>query len=379
MSTKLLTTPTWLGLVAAATFAAACAADCTAPALAQTQSPEAATPEAVAQMQRLAAFKANGAKAPLAVLPALLAGKASKDVGDAVGLVLEQQGGLEEISPATATFDPPADVKPEAVPALLGEFVRKNPVGSDHALLAQFAVEQRKFTAVRVWIVDREGALVWADTQRPGDADFDRIHPREPMECCLLVTERVRGLLGIAAPKGEHEGRMARLWAEKSALPPKPELDAMTARATELRKLGSAAKVVVFPVCVARELDVAQGAALAKALAGTCVATTTAVKPAFESKPTSNEQLALWTLAKAFRAHLAKSPAEADYALLAEYLMSPDRKQVGAVHFVLCTKQGDWVAVDYQNDHHEEFQRVAPKDAAGCDQLVVKRLANLLR
>ena len=192
-------------------------------------------------------------------------------------------------------------------------------------------------------------------------SDFDRANPREPMECCVVVAARVRTVLGLKETQGDRDGPMARYWAAKSAMPPKPELDAIAPRAEAFRKLGKSAKVAVYPVRVAGELDVAEGASLAKALAATCAATPCETKPAIDCKPAMNEQLVLWTVARQFRAHLQKSPADADYALLADFLMSSDRKQVGAVHFVLCTRQGDLVAVDYQNDHHDDFRAVAPK------------------
>lgn len=154
----------------------------------------------------------------------------------------------------------------------------------------------------------------------------------------------------------------------------------MAPRVAALRTLGKSARVAVFPVRVAGAPDAAQGASLAKALADRCSARAVAASVAIEAKPTSNEQLLLWTLAKAFRAQLVASPpADADYALLAEYVTSPDRAHVGAVHFVLCTAQGEWVAVDWQNDHHDDFARVAPHDLAGCDALVARRLERLMR
>jgi len=102
------------------------------------------------------------------------------------------------------------------------------------------------------------------------------------------------------------------------------------------------------------------------------------VKPAIDVKPSSNEQRSLWELARGFQAHLAALPVDSDYALLAEYVMSRDRTQVVAVHFVVCTGKGEWVVVDYQNDHHDDYQGVAPKSVDDCDRLVLKRLERYL-
>lgn len=339
--------------------------------------PDAPTP--AAQQQRLAVFRQQGAKASLAVLPTLLAGKPNRDVGDAVGLVLEQQGGLEAVASAAGTFAPPAGTAPAALPALLQAHLRAEPSGGGHTLLTAFEVEQRSFVAVRSWLVDRDGELVWSDVQRKGDAEFDRLAPREPMQCCMVVAERVRALLGLERPAAEHDGPMKQLWAAKSSLPAPAELEAMAPRLAALRALGAKAKVAIFPVRLGAAGDAARATALAQALAGSCAATAVDRAVAIDLEPTSNEQLRLWTVAKAFRAHLEQQPVAADYALLADYLTSPDHTQVGAVHFILCTAQGEWVAADFQNEHHGDFAAVAPKDLAGCDELVKRRLARLLQ
>ncbi len=298
------------------------------------QSPATPAPVLPAEQQaRLDTLRRAGAKAPLAVLPALLAGKANRDVGDAVGLVLEQQVGLDAVQSAEGLFEPPAGTSPDSLPALLAAHLRATPSGAPHTMLASFEVEGSRFVAVRTWIVDAGGALVWSDLQQSGDAAFDRLKPREPMTCCMVVAERVRALFGLAAPKGERDATG----------------------------------------------DLAQAGRLAATLAGSCAATALDRTVAFEAKPTSNEQLRLWTLAKAFRAQLQQEPVATDYALLADYVTSPDRKQIVAVHFVLCTAAGEWVAVDYQNDHHDDFNAVAPKDLGGCDEVVKRRLARLLK
>jgi hypothetical protein len=369
MSMRSKMTPVVVSLLAVAS--AACAS---------SRSLSAQTPPAdAAQEKRFAAFKEKGAKAPLVVLPVLIHGKAMKEVGDALGLVLEQDGGFDDVSPAATSFTPPAGATAETMAALLGDFVKKSSPGEGHALLSEFVVKGNQFEAVRTWIVDHDGAAVWTDSQHAGDADFDRVRPHEPLECCVVVAQRLRGALGVTAPEKEHEGRMARLWAEKSGTPLASERKAMEERAAALKKAGKSAKIVVFPARVAGSLDPAQGAALAKLLAGACVATTTDAMPALEIKATSNEQRTLWDLARGFQAHLAKNPVDADYALIADYIMTPDRKQVGAVHFVLCTGKGEWVAADFQNSHHEDFNSVAPANAGDCDKLVLRRLEHYLR
>jgi hypothetical protein len=64
---------------------------------------------------------------------------------------------------------------------------------------------------------------------------------------------------------------------------------------------------------------------------------------------------------------------------LAEYFVNPAGGPVGAVHFVVCEKSGDWVLVDFQNSTHEDFQRISPKNVEDCDRLAVERLAKRLK
>jgi hypothetical protein len=333
----------------------------------------------VEQEQRFAALKKAGAKAPLVVLPVLLDGKPMKDVGDALGLVLEQQGGFDDVASATTTFTPTAGATPETMATLLGDFVKKSPPGDGFALFSEFVVKEKRFESIRSWLVDRDGALVWSDAQQRGDPGFDRVKPNEPLECCLVVTQRLRADLGVSAPSKQRDGRMARLFAEKSGTPSEAEQKAMAERTAALKKAGKGAKIVVFPARVAGDLDVERGAALAKLLGGACAATATDVKPALEIKPSSNEQRTLFDLARSLRAHLAKNPVDADYALIADYVTSPDKKQIGAVHFVVCTGKGDWVVADFQNSHHDDFKKVAPANPADCDRLVLQRLEGYLR
>jgi len=188
-----------------------------ASACAQAQ-PDASPQLPAEQQARLDAFRAQGAKAPLAVLPALVAGRVSKEVGDAVGLVVEQQAGLDGVVPAMGSFEPPASTPPDAIAALLQEHVRRDPPGAGHALFASFEAKERAFVAVRTWIVDRDGALVWSDVQQKGDAAFDRLRPDEPMECCVVVAERVGGMMGLARSKTPREdGFMAKWWAANAS------------------------------------------------------------------------------------------------------------------------------------------------------------------
>jgi hypothetical protein len=86
----------------------------------------------------------------------------------------------------------------------------------------------------------------------------------------------------------------------------------------------------------------------------------------------------LWDLARGFRDHVRATGIDSEYALFAEYFIDVEHERVHAVHFVLCDASGDWVMVDLQNNHHPDFQEVAPRTAEDCGRLVAVRMAHLL-
>ena len=49
--------------------------------------------------------------------------------------------------------------------------------------------------------------------------------------------------------------------------------------------------------------------------------------------------------------------------LYTDYLLGKD--MVGGVRFALCDRSGEWVMVDFQNDHHDDFRAIEPEVAKG--------------
>jgi hypothetical protein len=49
------------------------------------------------------------------------------------------------------------------------------------------------------------------------------------------------------------------------------------------------------------------------------------------------------------------------------------------VHLVVCDRNGNWVAVDFQNNHHADYRTVLPRTVAECDRVAVSRLRQMLR
>jgi hypothetical protein len=98
-----------------------------------------------------------------------------------------------------------------------------------------------------------------------------------------------------------------------------------------------------------------------------------------EVKPDPNEQKALWTVAQKFREHVRANPPQADYVLYADYIMRPPDGPVGAVHLVVCDREGEWVLVDFQNSHHKDFRKIRPENAEGCGRLAARRMAGYVK
>ncbi len=335
------------------------------------------------QQKRLEAMQAKGTRASLTVFPVVMAGDAFKDVADVLALLLEKAG-MKHLETTGVVFRLPQEATFDKAAELFGDFVRKNHIKTEYALYAEFVgTPETGPKEIRGVIVDRGGQSVWVDLQTPDDRDFKRIKPDCPMTCCYFLAERVRTQLGIpeSAKDDSGEGKIARMLAEKSPGPDKAEWAAMEKRQTEMKKAGGSATVAVFSVRLSDdEVGKKDAAHLAKLLNKKKLFEAKVVDSPLrvEIQPNRNEQKLLWDLARAFQDHVKQNPPEADYALLADYMMAPNGR-VWAVHFVICDRDGEWVIVDFQNDHHDDFQSVDPKTLDDCSRLVAKRLEGHLR
>jgi hypothetical protein len=330
---------------------------------------------------QLAEFKAAGKAASLTILPARLGGSLSKPVGEVVGMLLER-GGMKNLELGAAEFRPPDQADLAQTGQTLGEFARANPPQTDYVLFADFLGSPGKgVDEVRGVIVNKQGAVVWQDRQTPDDADFKRIKPREPMDCCVLLAERLRPVLGLDDPtRGDApEGKLARRWQEKTGLPDEAEEAALKERQQAFKKAAASATLLVYPAHAGTEVSKESATHVAELIneAKLMKATAADEGPQLEIKGNMNEQKMLWDMARAFREYVQKQPPSADYVVYADYLMGKDA--VGGVHFAVCDRQGQWVIVDFQNDHQDDFRAIKPKSRADCDRLVVKRLEGYCR
>lgn len=328
--------------------------------------------------ERLAAIQKAGPAASITVFPALILDRPMPQVGDVVGIMLEKAGMDNiETSEIAATVTPGAD--PARAATQFGDFVRNQKIKTDYALFTEFmGTHETGFTEVRTVIVDKAGAEVWTDRQTKSDRDFKRIAPREPMQCCMLVAERVKGALKLPKPPAGRKGpgKIEKRFSEKAGMPSDAERSDMEPRLATLKKLGTSATIEVYPVQINGAADKDAADQLVKLLnqekrLNAKLATSS---PVFNLKPSMNEQTRLWDLARASRTEAKANAADAPYTLFAEYMMNPKDKMVGAVHFVVCDRAGEWVIVDFQNSHHEDFNSISPKSPDDCGRLVIKRL-----
>jgi len=327
----------------------------------------------------------KGAEASLTIFPVVLPGGARKDAAEVLALFLEKAG-MQNLATADAEFRLPEEAAFDQAAALFGEFVRAHPIATEWALYAEFVGSSRppRVEEIRAVVVDRQGACVWVDQQTPDDADFKRLKPGCPMTCCYLVSERLRGQLGLteADRDDSDEGQWARRLAEKSGLPDKSEWVAIDRRQEVMKRAADSATVLLYPVQIRGEVDQVSATHLVHLLndGAVCQAVAADAGPVFELAPGPNEQRRLWDLARAARRHVRANQPGADYALFAEYMISSrDKKKVMAVHFVICDRDGEWVIVDFQNDHHADFQSVDPRSREDCGTLLAKRLRGYLR
>ena len=328
------------------------------------------------------ASPALSADSALTIVPVMLAGNASKEVADAVGLILEKEG-MPNISTTDADFRPPTDASVEKTAELFAEFTRRNPVEGDCALFADFRGKPGVgVDEVRGILVNRAGEVIWTDRQTPTDADFKRIKPRNPMTCCVLLTERLKPVFHLDELKSKPtgEGRMARLWAEKSGTPTDEQRAAMSARVEQMKASLANSTVLVYPALVNAQAQRENAERMRELVAAEfkCAVLVAEDDLRIEVAPNSNEQKRLWDLAKSFRQHVRQSKPDADYAVYPEYTIRPRDGKVWAVHFVVCNRAGQWVIVDFQNEYQPDFKRIQPKNTNDCDRLVIRRLSNYL-
>ncbi len=322
-----------------------------------------------------------GPDSSVLVLPVVLERNTNRDFADVVALMLEQAG-MPNTMTTDAAFRPPAGADSATCATALARWIPTRTFTQDWVILAEIdGAPHKGVDAIRLTLADRTGRTRWTERQTRTDQALRDANPKNPMACCMFMAERLAPRFHLtSAHRGRvADGPMARRWAEKSGSPTEAERAAIEERCTVLKKSLATATIQVYPA----QANVEAGRQSAVDLAGQINAALPArVVPAasdleLQVPPNANQQRRLWDLARAFRRHLRANPPEADYALVAEYTFAPNQ-QVWTVHTVICDGKGEWVLVDFQNNHHDDFNAVAPKTAPDCGRLVVRRLKGTL-
>ncbi len=322
------------------------------------------------------------ANASVTVFPVVLGEKPEANVTNVVGVLLER-GGLKQVEVATAAYAPERTQPFAQQAAAFGTFAAAQGVQTDYALFATYLASATEgFTGVRGVLVDKKGTVVWSDEQRKGDKAFDKAKPDCPMTCSVFLVQQLRPTLHLADPMRQDapEGKLAARMKTQSGIPAQKELDAMQTRLATLRQADGKAAWKVYPARIGAEWSAASATELADLLTRQGLAQATAVTEPirFTTSKTSNEQQTLWSGARSLQQAVRAMGAGKEYLLFADFLMASDKK-AGAVHCYVLTPDGELVIVDFQNSHHEDFQRIAPGSASACCQLVATRLAGHLR
>jgi len=338
---------------------------------------------AVAATQEDEAAKGERFVSSLTIFPVPLAGKPSRRVGEVVGVILEKEG-FRNIAVAETPFVPPEGGDLEKTALAFGDFIARREITTDYALFgAILGSRQRGVQAIHGVLVDRKGRVVWKRARTRDDAESPRRMPRDPMACCVFLASELRPMMIPASQEelAKGDGPLTRRGKRQSGIPPRKEFEAMQGRLDGLKKAGADATLVVFPIRVQKQVDRKGADQLAERLnrEAWCKARVSETPLWLDIKPNANEQRVLWDLARAFQAHVRRNAPDADYALYGDYLMDRDSGRVGAVHFVICDRKGDWVIVDFQNSHHADFKSVEPRSLEDCNRLLLRRLGRYLK
>jgi hypothetical protein len=294
-----------------------------------------------------------------------------------LGLLLAEKG-YDKYEIADVNFELPKGTPTrQDRTAAFAKFVGEQHLKTDYALNTEFTIfaDKSGFYVYSV-IVDANGNLAWADDREyRGKMVFD---------CLEVACSRLTPVMGLdQLPKKEMaEDQKRSLWELRAKEPPGgAEFKAMDKRLESMKQAASSARILVYPPRVGGgHTDPNCATHLCELLndAKLCQASASKMAPLMECSGWPNEMHVLWLFARRVKEFLREHPTDSDYVLFPDYWFNP-RGEVWAVHFVVCDQGGDWVIADLQNSHHENFQRVSPKNLEDCNRLVVERLRAKLR
>ncbi|HEX6810425.1 MAG TPA: hypothetical protein VF384_02275 [Planctomycetota bacterium] len=317
----------------------------------------------------------------ITVYPVVLADQPNAQAATVVGSLLER-GGMPDVQVGEARFTPDAALDLAARSAAFTAFVKQQNLTTERALFVDVAGSPKTgIERLQAVLVDAGGKVLWSEQHRAGEPVFDEQKPKEPLDCCVFVVQRLREPLGLADPMraGAKDGKLGASMKVDAGVPSGQEQRAIDARRAAFAKVAATTAIRVLPPRVGKDWPVAAAADLGKRLAAAGFAKATpATDPiVFETRTSSNEQAVLWSGVASLQKAVRAAAPGTDYLLATDFLMAGENK-VGAVHCYLLAPNGDVVWVDYQNSHHDDFQRIAPKGTSGCAELAAIRAAKAL-
>ncbi|MGO8836573.1 MAG: hypothetical protein ACLQAH_10460 [Limisphaerales bacterium] len=335
------------------------------------------------QQARLEALKAKGPEASLSILPMMIAGRPFDRATDFLGVLLEQRG-LQHIEIGRTPFTAGVKTEMPVLSVSLAGFLRTNSIATDYALYVE--LNGPTLDEVRAVIMDKYGGMVWADHQTTRDQAFQALGtPRDPMTLIAFLVERLSPQFSLnddTAKKRSHKLEDA-LKANSGYAPAGETEERMPARLKIMKESRQKATLMVLGARMDRAVNVTNASDLAKQIgeAKLFQAAVPAKQPVLlEARLAGGDQMRyLWSIAREFQAYVKKNPPDADYVLYADYIFDRQHWQQGGVQFVVCDRQGEWVIAELTNSDQEDYQRVKPISAEGCDKLLVERLADRLR
>ena len=318
----------------------------------------------------------------LTVFPVQMAGHAREDVAALVAVLLEERG-MESIEVDGAVFSPDAEASFGDQAGAFAAFIKERDLSTEYALYgAVIGSPQRGVDEIHSVLVDRSGNVAWSDRQTRESRAMKRSNPSDPMTCTVFLVERLREPLDLLDPTkaGAPEGRWAEYWRTDSLAPTDAELDEMHGRLARLIEAGPTATVLVYPARAGDSWSVECANRLADEInrRGLLDASVAEGRLEFEIQPARNQQRVLWSGARSIQQLVRANPPDADYVILADYLVSGGSREARGVHTFLLESDGDWVIVDYQNSHHDDFNRIHPSSPDDCCDLTVIRLGKYL-
>ncbi|NLS91102.1 MAG: hypothetical protein GXX96_02840 [Planctomycetaceae bacterium] len=308
-----------------------------------------------------------------------------KRIGEVVGMLLERAD-MEKVQLAEAEFLPKEGEKVEQVAGAFGRFVAGRKIETPYALFAEIhGTPKTGPQAIRTIVVNTAGNVVLAEEiQKDAFAESGPMVPKDPMSCCVFIANRLREPWGLADPlrKDAPKGEVQENWRKRSGIPTDEEIAAIKERAVKLQEGLAKSSLQICPVYAFRKPDQDSTVKLAAMLADAGFASVQAAEngPDLNVQGSPNEQEVLWRTARKALAYFQEHAPSGEYVLVADFGIgrTEERVKVGAVHWMILDRQGDWVMVDYQNSHHEDFQRIDPDSVEDCLELVKVRLKKRL-